>query len=307
MTEVWASKHRPKSLKDVVGQDEIVAEMMAIVVGDAPMQHYLFYSPEPGTGKTTIAHALAADLGWPIVVFNASSKAERGIEFVEQHIIPMTRSGIKERIILLDEADQLTDAAQSALKGAIENAHGYFILTCNRLPKVSPWLQSRAQVRTFKPLSRGDMERMMMKIISAEGFGPGNLTRQDIDVIYRRHPGDLRNAIGAMQALVHMRDEQRERFVLSLTTPDLDCNRFLRLCFQDKAATMAANMIEGDVRQSIRSVFEFAVMSPNSTAGSDKMMRVIEAAIVSERDLINGVDADVVRFNFARMLCGGSV
>ena len=64
-------------------------------------------------------------------------------------------------------------------------------------------------------------------------------------------------------------------------------------------------MIEGDVRRSIRAVFEFAVMNPQSTAGSEKMMRVIEASIVSERDLINGVDADVVRFNFARMLCGG--
>jgi len=307
MTEVWASKHRPKSLKDVVGQDELVAEMMAIVVGDAPMQHYLFYSPEPGTGKTSVAHALANDLGWPIMVFNASSKAERGIEFVEQHIIPVVRSGIKERIIFLDEADQLTDAAQSALKGVIENAHGYFILACNRLPKVSPWLQSRAQVRTFKPVSKTHMETMMMKILAAEQFGPGNLTRQDIDVICRRHPGDLRNAIGAMQALVHMRDEQREKFILSLTTPDLDCNRFLRLCFQDKQALMAALMIEGDVRQSIRSVFEFAVMSPKSTAGSDKMMRIIEASVISERDLIHGVDADVVRFNFARILCGGSV
>jgi len=63
-------------------------------------------------------------------------------------------------------------------------------------------------------------------------------------------------------------------------------------------------MIEGDVRQSVRSVFEFAVVT--GKAKSDKVMRVIEAAIVSERDLINGVDADVVRFNFARMLCGGS-
>ena len=150
------------------------------------------------------------------------------------------------------------------------------------------------------------METMMMKILAAEQFGPGNLTRQDIDVICRRHPGDLRNAIGAMQALVHMRDEQREKFILSLTTPALDCNKFLRLCFRDKAAAQAADMLSGDIRQSVRSVFEFAVIDPASKATDESKMRVIEAAIVSERDLINGVDADVVRFNFARMLCGGS-
>lgn len=302
MSEVWAAKHRPKSLKDVVGQDEIVAEMMAIVVGDAPMQHYTFYSPEPGTGKTTIAYALAADLGWPIVVFNASSKAERGIDFVEQHIIPMVRSGIKERIFLLDEADQLTDAAQSALKGVIENAHGYFILTCNRLPKVSPWLQSRAQVRTFKPLNRGDMEKMLMKILSAEGFGPGNLTRQDIDVIYRRHPGDLRNAIGAMQALLHMKDNARESFIAALSVPELDASRFLSLCFRDGAMIQAAAMLKGEVRSAIRQVFDYAI---ESKAKPESVMRVVEAAAISERDLIGGVDAEVVRFNFVRMLCEG--
>ena len=237
------------------------------------------------------------------MVFNASSKAERGIEFVEQHIIPAVRSGIKERIIFLDEADQLTEAAQSALKGVIENAHGYFILAATGSQRSARGF-SHALKSTFKPVSSQHMETMMMKILSAEQFGPGNLTRQDFDVICRRNPGDLRNAIGAMQTLVHMRDEQREKFILSLTTPDLDCNRFLRLCFQDKQAIMAALMIEGDVRRSIRAVFEFAVMNPQSTAGSEKMMRVIEG-VISERDLINGVDADVVRFNFARMLCGG--
>lgn len=299
MSEVWAAKHRPKSLKDVVGQDEIVAEMMAIVVGDAPMQHYTFYSPEPGTGKTTIAYALAADLGWPIVVFNASSKAERGIDFVEEHIIPMVRSGIKERIFLLDEADQLTDAAQSALKGVIENAHGYFILTCNRLPKVSPWLQSRAQVRTFKPLCRADVEKMMMKILSAEGFGPGNLTRQDIDVIYRRHPGDLRNAIGAMQALLHMKHEAREAFILSLTTDEIDCDTFLKVCFRDRDYVAAVKILTGNVRDAVRSVFRYAT---ESKASPENKMCVIEAAAISERDLIDGVEDEIVRHNFTRML-----
>ena len=66
-------------------------------------------------------------------------------------------------------------------------------------------------------------------------------------------------------------------------------------------------MLGGDIRQSIRSVFEFAVIDSASKATDESKMRVIEAAIVSERDLINGVDADVVRFNFARILCGGSV
>ena len=99
---VWATEFRPSTLGGIVGQDAIVGELMQVVVGEMPMQHYIFYSPEAGTGKTSVAHALANELGWQLVVFNASSKRERGIAFVEETIIPMTRSGIKERIFLLD-------------------------------------------------------------------------------------------------------------------------------------------------------------------------------------------------------------
>ena len=101
MSEVWATKYRPRHLDDVVGQNEIVAEMRAIVLDEMPMQHYLFYSPEPGTGKTTMALALAKELGYQVVMFNASSKKQRGIEFIEETIIPATRSGVKERIFFL--------------------------------------------------------------------------------------------------------------------------------------------------------------------------------------------------------------
>ena len=59
---VWAVKHRP-DLQWVVGQPAIVQEMEQIVDENAPMQHYLFYSPEPGTGKTSVALALANELG----------------------------------------------------------------------------------------------------------------------------------------------------------------------------------------------------------------------------------------------------
>ncbi len=96
MSEVWATKYRPRYLDDVVGQTEIVAEMRAIVLDEMPMQHYLFYSPEPGTGKTTMALALAKELGYQVVMFNASSKKQRGIEFIEETIIPATRSGVKD-------------------------------------------------------------------------------------------------------------------------------------------------------------------------------------------------------------------
>ena len=301
MNGVWATKHRPNSLTGIVGQDALVAELMAIVADNAPMQHYLFYSPEAGTGKTSVAHALAKDLGYQLIVFNASSKKQRGIEFVEEHIIPLVQSGIRERIFLLDEADQLTEAAQSALKGVIESASGYFILTCNRLPKVSRWLQSRCQVRTFEPISGTHMVDKLIEIASKEG-GIDKITGEMYSTIVRKHRGDLRNAIGALQTACNLPLKERQSFIDSLTTPEMDYNRFLKLCFRDKAYEEGVKMLIGPVREQIRNVFTFAV---NGVASPANKMRVVEAAIVSERDIINGVDEQVVRHNFVRMMCQG--
>ena len=296
---IWANEYRPTSLNAIVGQDALVAELMQVVVGEMPMQHYIFYSPEAGTGKTSVANALASDLDYQLVVFNASSKRERGIEFVEDTIIPMTRSGIKERIFLLDEADQLTDAAQSALKGVIENANGYFILTCNRLPKVSRWLQSRCQVRTFNPIPHDDMVNQLIKIAVKNG----RISKESVNVIAKAHQGDLRNAIGALQTYCNMKGRDAEMFLDSLTAPNIDFKRFLRLCFVEKSYEDAVKIFKGEVRHQVRDCFTFAV---KGSANTDSKMEVIQAAITAERDLLNGVDEEVVRHNFVRMLVGGN-
>lgn len=301
---VWATKHRPTSLYGIVGQDEIVNELTAIVSGKAPMQHYIFHSPEAGTGKTSVANALARDLGWQLVVFNASSKKERGIDFIEETIIPLTRSGIKERIFFLDEADQLTDAAQSALKGVIENANGIFILTCNNLTKVSRWIQSRCQVRTFKPIPHDAMVGRLRAIVSQEGMRShlsGGL--ETLDIIAKAHAGDLRNAIGATQAYVGMVVPDQERFLDSLITPELNYKLLLRLCFLENGFDEALKMFVGEVREQVRGTFRYAV---GSGANAESKMQVIEAAVVAERDILNGVDAEIVRHNFIRMLVGGN-
>lgn len=297
---IWAQKYRPVHLSKVVGQDELVAELTAIIVGEMPMQHYIFYSPEAGTGKTSVAKALASELGYQLVEFNASSKKERGIGFVEEVLIPMTRSGIKERIFFLDEADQLTDEAQSALKGVIENANGYFVLTCNRLPKVSRWLQSRCQVRTFKPIQFDDMVKQLSIITAKES---PHTPVPALETIARAHAGDLRNAIGALQTFCNLKGRDAEMFLDSLTAPSIDFKRFLRLCFVEKSYEDAVKLFVGEVRHQVRECFSFAV---KGNAGADSKMRVIEAAIVAERDLLNGVDEEVVRHNFVRMLVGGS-
>jgi len=298
MRGTWATQYRPTELFQFEGQEALVQEVSAILDGNAPMQHYLFHSVEPGTGKTTLAELIARGLGYQLHKYNASSKRQRGIEFVEEELAPLSRLGQYETIFFLDEADQLTKAAQSALKGIIEDAQGFFILTCNDLSKVTPWLQSRCQVRTFDPLSDVSMLRRLAHISTQEKTG---ITSDQIMRIIVAHKGDLRNAIGALQAVASMPDTQRESFTLSLGAPLVNAEKVLRLCFKEKAVDEAVKAMgsPANLKEAINVVFRHGVESP---ARNESKLLLVDAATQAQRDLLSGVEAHYVVWDFCRRL-----
>ena len=289
MSEVWAQKHRPTTLWDIVGQEEVVRNI------NNP-GHYIFYSPQPGTGKTTTALALAKDMDWPIHIFNASTKNERGIAFIEEQVIPMTRTGNYNQWFLLDEADQLTDAAQSALKGVMENAHGYFILTCNNLAKVSPWLQSRCKVIHFPPYSTLDIENILTTIVVKENISIENhLIRPIARIAY--HHTDARAAINFLQAYANY-GADKEKFLASLGTPDVDYAKFLRVAVREKSFDGALKIIKGQpLVDTLKGIFDYVV---ESDAKQESKLLIVNALINAQRDLISGVSPDLILANFVR-------
>ena len=303
MKHIWWESYRPQTLDEFVGQPVIKAEFEHVVMGNAPMQNYLFHSRGAGTGKTTLANIIGNMLGYQIHRFNASSKKTRGIEFIEELIIPLSRSGISEIIIFLDEADRLTQQAQDALKGVIEEATCFFILTCNDLTKVSPWLQSRCQVRTFDPIDKDTIEQRMAVIASRESF---EVTALELRAIANKHEGDLRNSIGALQTLSTFDDpKDRESFVLSLTSGGFDKPKFLRLCFKERDIQSAYSCLTESVafpRDLVREVFTYAMDNKSSI---EAKQRVIAASVQAERDLLSGVNEYIALMEFIRILCGG--
>jgi len=300
MKEIWWEKHRPTTLDGFMGQEDIVEEVRLILEGKAPMQHFLFSSSEPGTGKTTLAYIVAEVLGYQLHKFNASSKKTRGIEFIEEYIIPMSRIGQWETIFFLDEADRLTPQAQDALKGVIEDAQGYFILTCNDISKVSPWLQSRCQVRTFEPIPAELVEQRLATVAAHEGV---EVDSHAIKVIAKKHRGDLRNSIGALQKAAYLDAKQLRKFIAELESSGFDADLILRLCMSERAIQEGVKaLIENRpalTRERIREVFLHAMESP---ASQRNKVKVLDASIVSERDILMGVDPLVVAHNFCRLL-----
>lgn len=298
---VWSEKYRPKELKNIVGQDDLVAELSAIVDDGRPAQHYIFHSQKAGTGKTSVARAFAKAMDYTIHEYNASTKALRGMEFVENDLIPLTTSGWVS-VILLDEADQITPAAQAAMKGVMENSDAIFILTCNDISKISPWIQSRCCIRHFDELKESDMFDILSQIATWEMF---ECKTEYLKRIVKANIGDLRKAINALQALSCVREEERDRYTLAMVDNNINIEFFLRLCFRDKdVETAVANLGDFEIRKTVREIFDYAIHSQSS---AESKMIVTEAAIIAERDCINGVQENIIRWAFCCMLCKGFI
>ena len=133
MKELWVEKYRPKTVADYVFRDNDQKKQVNGYIKDGTIPHLLL-SGSPGIGKTTLSKILIEAIGisdYDVLEVNASR--ETGIDFIRDKIIPfisMIPFG-PFKVVLLDEADRLSQQAQDSLKGIIEeySAHARFILT----------------------------------------------------------------------------------------------------------------------------------------------------------------------------------
>ncbi|GBC68759.1 DNA polymerase III subunit gamma/tau [archaeon HR01] len=202
----WVEKYRPRSLDEIVDQEEVVRSLKNILTTKS-VPHMLFAGP-PGTGKTATAHAFARDLYGPnyisdglFIEINASD--ERGIDVIRERVKTYARSvpfsGIGFRILLLDESDQLTDAAQHAFRRTMEQFSNTcrFILVANYSNRIIEPIQSRCAVMRFRPLPKEGVKEMLTRIAGSEGL---KVDDKAIDAVYDFSLGDMRKAINILQA-----------------------------------------------------------------------------------------------------------
>lgn len=214
----WSEKYRPSSLSEMEQTGNLM-ELFGRSIEQKELSHYLFYGP-PGTGKTSAILAIGRDIfkeHYKDRVFEYNASNDRGINVVREQIAKKARRSVSPlkcedgsiapgfKIIVLDEADSMTEEAQDALRVIIEQHSNVtrFCFICNYINKITSAIKSRCSEVFFKKLEPEHIHAKLSSIIEQEGMVLGD---DILETVITVSNGDMRKAITALHNLKYLYD-----------------------------------------------------------------------------------------------------
>ena len=247
---MWVEKYRPTKLSEIVNQTEIIGSLEALIKDPTDMPHLLF-SGSAGVGKTTTALCLSRQILGEYAkdcTLELNASDERGIEMVRQKVKKFSRfAGMVDvpfKIIILDEADEMTSAAQTALRRIIEDTAKIcrFILIANNVSKIIEPIQSRCAAFKFTTIAEEDVIARLEEIAKKEKV---KTDKKGLKEIYEYTEGDLRHSINLMQATASLGGINEENVKISAgLTKTSDVDEVLKIALSGKVTEAREKMIE---------------------------------------------------------------
>ena len=248
---MWVEKYRPQKISELVNQKEIIGSINSMLKNQAELPHLLF-SGSAGVGKTTAALCVSREIlgeHWRDYTLELNASDERGINMVRERVKKFSRfagldTEIPFKIIILDEADEMTNDAQTALRRIIEDTAKIcrFILIANNLSKIIEPIQSRCVVFKFTRISTKEILSQLKAISKKEKI---KADEKGLNIISDYTDGDLRHAINVLQAAASSGSvtESTVKSVVGLTKTK-DVQDVLKLALNGKISDSRDKMIE---------------------------------------------------------------
>jgi len=195
---LWIEKYRSETLEQYIGNDA-VKNRISDCISKNDIPHFIF-TGTAGTGKTTLAKLIVKNIKCDYLYINASD--ENGIDIIRDKVKQFASTSTFQplKVVILDEADFLTQPAQAALRNLIEeySITTRFVLTCNYIERLIEPLQSRCEIHILKPQSKGDVARhVCTNILDVEGIV---YDLQNVALLVKEFYPDVRSIIKNLQA-----------------------------------------------------------------------------------------------------------
>jgi replication factor C small subunit len=295
---MWVEKYRPKKMTELVNQKEVVGSINSMLKNQSELPHLLF-SGSAGVGKTTAALCLSSEIlreHWRTYTLELNASDERGINMVRERVKKFSRfagldTEIPFKIIILDEADEMTSDAQTALRRIIEDTSKIcrFILIANNLSKIIAPIQSRCVVFKFTRISDKEIISQLKFIAKQEKI---KTDEKGLQTICDCTSGDLRHAINIFQAAASSGDvtESIVKSVVGLTKTT-DVQDVLKLALDGKISDSRDKMIE--------------LIKVYGMSESDFLKYINQAAFNSKTNNLEGVLETIAKYDY-RILVGAN-
>lgn len=204
-----ASRMRPRTLDEIVGQDEIIGKgrMLYRAIKADKLQSVIFYGP-PGTGKTTLAEVIANTTKADFKAINATTSGKKDMEAVVKDAREMLGAYGRRTILFIDEIHRFNKSQQDYLLPYVENGTLTLIGATTENPyfEVNGALLSRSMIFELKPLSAENIVTIIKRALTdtERGLGAFHPLMDDeaMKFLSEMADGDARRALNALELAV---------------------------------------------------------------------------------------------------------